>query len=105
MPMLSSPPCVVAGARLGEYTREYMPTSVHIPATLLQALDERAKALRVSRNSLIVKAIERDLGVDRGWPQGFFESLAVVDDDDRAAIDETIAKVIKRRSSKLPIDL
>jgi hypothetical protein len=82
-----------------------MATSVHVPADLLRALDKKARALRVSRNSLIVKAIERDLGIDSGWPPGFFESLAGIDDDARSALDETMAIVKLSRTSKKPIDL
>jgi len=82
-----------------------MPTSVHIPPRLLTALDKKAKTLRVSRNSLIVQAIERDLGGTQGWPPGFFESLAHVDDDLRATIDDTMAAVKKSRRSKRPSDL
>ena len=82
-----------------------MPTSVHIPPRILKALDRRAKALGVSRNSLIVKAIERDLGVDQGWPPGFFESLAGVDDDVCVTIDNTMAAVKTSRRSTRPIDL
>ena len=70
-----------------------MPTSVHLPPPLLKALDKRAKELRVSRNSLIVQAVERELGgAPRGWPAGFFEL--------RATIDETMAVVSARRLSK-----
>jgi hypothetical protein len=82
-----------------------MATSVHIPEALLRALDKRAKVLRTSRNSLIVKAIERDLGIETGWPVGFFESLEVLDDDACKALDETMAAVKAARSSKKPIDL
>lgn len=83
-----------------------MPTSVHIPPELLKSLDKRAKALRVSRNSLIVRAIERDLGADRGWPPGFFESLAQVDDELCNTIDDTMVAVAAHRlSRKKPIDL
>ncbi|OGQ21485.1 MAG: hypothetical protein A2138_05490 [Deltaproteobacteria bacterium RBG_16_71_12] len=79
-----------------------MPTSVHLPPPLLKALDKRAKELRVSRNSLIVQAVERELGgAPRGWPAGFFESLAAdVDGELRATIDETMAVVSARRLSK-----
>ncbi len=82
-----------------------MATSVHIPAPLLRALDRRAKALRTSRNSLIVQAIERDLGIERGWPPGFFESLAAVSDAERRSLDATMVEVAAKRSSKKPVAL
>jgi predicted transcriptional regulator len=82
-----------------------MPTSVHIPEPLLRALDKKAKALKVSRNSLIIQAIERELGAAKGWPSGFFESIvAGVDDEDRAEFDESMRAVVAQRRSKKPID-
>ena len=79
-----------------------MATSVHIPPKTLAALDRRAKALGVSRNKLIVQAIERELGgAPRGWPPGFIEWLVDVDDDVRAAAAE-IEPHLRRRSSKPP---
>jgi metal-responsive CopG/Arc/MetJ family transcriptional regulator len=36
-----------------------MPTTVHIPAALLNSVDRRANALGVSRNRLIVRALEQ----------------------------------------------
>jgi metal-responsive CopG/Arc/MetJ family transcriptional regulator len=36
-----------------------MPTTVHIPPTLLKSVDRRAKALGVSRNRIIVRALEQ----------------------------------------------
>jgi len=100
------PPAAARCAHVcGEYIREYMPTSVHIPPELLKAVDKRAKALGVSRNSLIVNALERDLGMQVGWPPGFFESLAVVDDELRATLDDTMAEVKAQRRSKRPVAL
>lgn len=36
-----------------------MPTTVHIPEALLESIDRRARALGVSRNRLIVRALEQ----------------------------------------------
>jgi len=79
-------------------------TSVHIPPRLLKALDKRAETLGVSRNSLIVKAIEHELGEagDR-WPAGFFEAFAAIDDEARAELTKSMAVVKARRSSKPPV--
>jgi hypothetical protein len=86
-----------------EYIGEYMATTVHIPPPLLDALDKRAEALGVSRNRLIVTAIERELrGGGGGWPPGFFAWAAATDDDERAAVRELEAAIGKRRSSKRP---
>lgn len=95
----------VAHVFLSEYTDEYMPTTVHIPSDLLKVLDKKSKVLGVSRNRLIVNAIERDLGADRGWPPGFFESIGRVSEDLKQMLDETMASVARRRMSKKPLDL
>lgn len=79
-----------------------MPTTVHIPPPLLDALDRRAEALGVSRNRLIVTAIERELRGGGGWPPGFFDWVADVDDEARAAVDDLEAAMGRRRSSKRP---
>jgi hypothetical protein len=87
-----------------------MATSVHIPPPLLKALDKKAKKLRVSRNSLIVKAIEKDLGTtapidDNGWPVGFFDAIRRgVDDEAAAEFKESMTAVVALRRSKKPID-
>ena len=53
-----------------------MPTSVHIPKALLEAVDRRARALNLSRNKLIVQALEREVTAGADWPADFFEKLA-----------------------------
>ena len=45
-----------------------MPTTVHIPAALLARVDARAKSLRVSRNRLIISALESSVGPGGAWP-------------------------------------
>lgn len=77
-----------------------MPTSVHIPKPLLAKLDRRAKRLRVSRNRLIVQAIEKDLAASQEWPPGFFEELAAVDAGQRAAVDDMLQTIHRQRKSK-----
>ncbi len=48
-------------------------TSVHVPADLLEALDEAARERGVSRNRLIVEACRREVRRRREWPEGFFD--------------------------------
>jgi hypothetical protein len=67
---------------------------------LLEAVDRRARALKISRNRLIVKALERELSATSEWPAGFFEQLLEIDDATRDAADEVIAHIRKNRSSK-----
>ncbi len=79
-----------------------MPTSVHIPKPLLQAVDRRARALKISRNRLIVKALEREVSGGPGWSPEFFERLRDADDSTAAAVDEMLASVRAARRSKEP---
>jgi metal-responsive CopG/Arc/MetJ family transcriptional regulator len=79
-----------------------MATSVHIPKPLLDAVDRRAHALRISRNRLIVKALERELSEGEEWSAGFFERLRTIDCATAAAVDDLLAAVRARRRSKEP---
>lgn len=78
-----------------------MATSVHIPKSLLDAVDRRARLAGVSRNRYIIQALERDVsGGD--WSPGFFDRLADIDDEGRAAVDEMVEGMGRRRSRKGP---
>jgi metal-responsive CopG/Arc/MetJ family transcriptional regulator len=82
-----------------------MATSVHIPKPLLEAVDRKARALRMSRNRLIVRALERELSQESDWSPGFFEQLSAIDSDTAAAVDELLASVRQARKSKPPRSL
>lgn len=82
-----------------------MATSVHLPKPLLEAVDRRARALKISRNRLIVAALERELANTSEWTAGFFERLEGADSDTEAAVDELLGEVRKRRASKAPTKL
>ena len=79
-----------------------MGTSVHIPKPLLEAVDRRARALRVSRNQVIVRALEREMSVGGDWSPGFFEQLRDIDQTTSQAVDEMMAAIRTRRGSKEP---
>ena len=79
-----------------------MSTSVHLPRPLLAALDRKARALRVSRNQLVIRALERELAEGSGWPTGFFERLAEHTPETDAAVDEMMDIIRKGRRSKAP---
>jgi len=79
-----------------------MATSVQIPKPLLEAVDRRAHTLRISRNRLIVKALERELAEGDEWSAEFFERLRAVDQVAAAAVDDMLAAVRARRRSKEP---
>jgi predicted transcriptional regulator len=82
-----------------------MATSVHIPKPLLDAVDRRAQALNISRNRLILKALERELQEDPGWSVGFFERLATPDAALADAATEMLAHIRASRRSKKAVRL
>jgi metal-responsive CopG/Arc/MetJ family transcriptional regulator len=82
-----------------------MVTSVHIPKLLLEAVDRRAQALRISRNRLILKALEREIQCDPGWSAGFFDQLAVTDAATARAADDMLANIRASRRSKRAVRL
>ncbi len=81
-----------------------MPVSVHIPKPILAAAERRARALRISRNRLIVRALEREISGGSEWSPGFFEALTPVDDATARALDASIESVrMRRRSKRAPV--
>jgi hypothetical protein len=82
-----------------------MPTTVHIPAGLLKSIDRRAKALGVSRNRLIVRALDQAVRERSGWAPEFLEKLRHVDEETATAVDGMLTAVKRARRSKHPQDL
>jgi metal-responsive CopG/Arc/MetJ family transcriptional regulator len=82
-----------------------MPTTVHIPAALLKSVDRRAKALGLSRNRLIIRALERAVSDRSGWAPEFLDKLRSVDQETKTAVDELLADVKQARHSKPPHNL
>ena len=80
-----------------------MPTTAHLPAELLNRVDERAKRLKVSRNQYVRRALERLIERETEWSQRFIDTLndAANDEDGRIGIDEMM-RGISRRSRKGP---
>ena len=79
-----------------------MPTTVHIPDPLLKSVDRRAKALGISRNRLVVRALEQAVNVRSTWAPEFLRQLRHVDDETSAAVDELLTAVTQTRRSKKP---
>jgi hypothetical protein len=77
-----------------------MRVRVDIPQSILDATARRARALCISRNRLIVRALERELAVTGDWTPGFLEALTTVDDATARVLDATIRAVRARRRSK-----
>jgi hypothetical protein len=82
-----------------------MATSVHIPQPLLEAIDRRARAQNISRNRLIVRALERELEPSGDWSFGFFERLASEGPKVAAEVDEVQRGILASRRSKKPVEL
>jgi metal-responsive CopG/Arc/MetJ family transcriptional regulator len=80
----------------------FMPTTVHIPEALLKSVDRRAKALGVSRNRLIVRALEHAVTERSRWAPEFLQRLRVVDESSASAVDDLLADVKRARRSKPP---
>ena len=77
-----------------------MPTSVHLPEPLLEAVDRKARSLRISRNQLVVRALEREVRELSDWSPGFFEQLAERDPDITETVDALVRDVRRARRSK-----
>lgn len=82
-----------------------MPTTVHIPEPLLKSVDRRAKALGISRNRLVVRALEQVVSEPVGWSPEFLQQLRHVDPDTSTAVDDLLAAVVEARHSKAPREL
>jgi hypothetical protein len=82
-----------------------MPTSVHIPKPLLVAVDRRARALKISRNRLIVQALEREVTEGSSWSPAFFEQLESSNSEVKEATEAMLKAIVSRRGSKRPLRL
>jgi hypothetical protein len=78
-----------------------VPTTVHVPDELFERVDARAKALGVSRNRVILDALEEKLGTRNAWPPELIAMLARP--PSRAAaldLERSLAVVRKRRANR-----
>jgi hypothetical protein len=82
-----------------------MPTTVHIPDALLKSVDRRARALGVSRNRVIVRALESAVREQTTWDPLFLERLRGVDEETASAVDDLRRSIKGSRRSKRPLDL
>ena len=87
------------------YSKYIMPTSVHIPKPLLVAVDRRARALKISRNRLIVQALEREVTEGANWSPDFFARLQSSATGLEDAADEMLKVIQGQRLSKKPVRL
>ena len=82
-----------------------MPTTVHIPPRLLAAAQRRARSLGISRNRLIVRALEREVADVSSWSPGFLEALRETDPGLADAAGRLARDIRRRRRSKAPPQL
>ena len=82
-----------------------MATSIHLPQPLLEAVDRRARALRISRNRLIVRALEREIEAGADWSLEFFARLGAADAATVDAVDDMLTAIRSSRRSKRPVKL
>ena len=80
-----------------------MPTCVHIPKPLLVAVDRRARALKISRNKLIVQALEREVASGSSWSADFFARLESREAGVEDAAEEMLEAIRRGRRSKKPV--
>jgi metal-responsive CopG/Arc/MetJ family transcriptional regulator len=73
-------------------------TSVRLPDELIEALDQRAAALGVTRSDLIIDAIEQALGVGSSWSTGFLEAIGTPRPDLEDTADEMMKAIREHRS-------
>jgi predicted transcriptional regulator len=79
-----------------------MATTIHVPAPLLTAVDRLAKALRISRNRLIVQALEQAVHARSAWSSEFLGRLRKADPATGADVDQLTSDVRQARRSKTP---
>lgn len=82
-----------------------MPTSVHIPKPLLVAVDRKARALKISRNRLIVHALEREVSGGSDWSPEFFPRLESLEPDLAETVERMLGTIRRNRRSKGPVRL
>jgi hypothetical protein len=87
------------------YSKYTMPTSVHIPKPLLVAVDRRARALNISRNRLIVQALEREVTEGSNWSPDYFGQLESAETAVGDAADDMLKAIRSQRRSKKPVRL
>ena len=80
-----------------------MPTTVHIPEQLLERADAQAKSLGISRNRLIIEALEARLAAEDRWPEELTRTLlAPVSDELKTSVDELDEAIRGSRRNRKP---
>ena len=82
-----------------------MATTFHIPQDLLDIIDERAKARKLSRNRFVVLALSEAIDNENEWSPRFLEALEDVDETVAKEVDSMLEGILSHRSSKKPASL
>jgi hypothetical protein len=75
-------------------------TSIRLPEALVEALDQRAAALGLTRSQLIVQAIEQVLEEQSAWSPRFLKAIGTPRPELAEAVDEMMEAILARRSRK-----
>jgi predicted transcriptional regulator len=80
-----------------------MPTTIHIPDPLLERVDTRAKTLGISRNRLILEALEEKVGARDVWAPELVKMLAnPISAGAGKELEDSLDVVRSRRTRKGP---
>ena len=73
-------------------------TSIRLPEDLVEALDERAAALGVTRSQLIIAAVEQALEDRSSWSPGFLKAIGAPRPELEDVVGEMMEAIRERRS-------
>jgi hypothetical protein len=86
---------------LGTNINLFVATTIHIPDPLLERVDTRAKILGISRNRLILEALEEKVGARDEWAPELVHMLAEpVSSAADKELEDSLTVVRRRRSSR-----
>ena len=77
-----------------------MSTTIHLPTSLLETVDHRARELGMSRNRYIIRALEQIVQTEAQWSPRFVEALeeARSDEEGQQAMEELREQVSSSRA-------
>lgn len=73
-------------------------TSIRLPEDLVEALDERAAALGITRSQLIIAAVEQALEDRSSWSPGFLKAVGAPRPELDEVADAMMEAIRARRS-------
>jgi len=80
-------------------------TSIRLPGPILEALDQRAAALGLTRSELIVRAVERALQEHAAWSPRFLKAIGTPRPELEEAAREMMDAIRTHRSRNEAPDL